>query len=91
MTDVDRGALVGEAPFVNQSSRATGWTAGGGLDYAITENVFARIEYRYTSLSTAGFVSVATDSAEASNRVPINDLRAGIAYKFGGRSEIANF
>jgi len=28
-------------------------------------------------------VSVSTNSAAAANRGPINDLRAGIAYKFG--------
>ena len=76
-------ALVGAAPFFNQGGRATGWTAGVGVDYAITESVFARIEYRYTNLATAGFVSAATNSADAADRMPINDLRAGIAYKFG--------
>ena len=84
-------ALVGAAPFVNQGGRATGWTAGVGVDYAFTDSVFARIEYRYTSLATAGFVSVATNSAEAPNRLPISDLRAGIAYKFGGRSDTMKF
>jgi opacity protein-like surface antigen len=77
------GGQVGAAPFVNQGGRATGWTAGVGVDYAITESVFARIEYRYTNLTTSGFVSAATNTADAPNRVPINDLRAGIAYKFG--------
>jgi outer membrane immunogenic protein len=77
---------------VRQSGRRSiGWTAGGGVDYAITESVFARFEYRYTSVATAGFVSAATNSAEAANRVPINDLRAGIAYKFGGRSDTIEF
>ncbi len=83
-------ALVGGAPFVNRGGRATGWAAGVGVDYAITESVFARIEYCYTSLSTAGFVSATTNSAETANRVPISDLRAGIAYKFG-IPDAANF
>ena len=64
-------ALVGAAPFVNQGGSSTGWTAGVGVDYAFTESVFGRIEYRYTTLATAGFVSVATDSAEA-QRSPIS-------------------
>ena len=84
-------ALVGAAPFVNQDGRSTGWTAGIGVDYAISESAVARIEYRYTSLATPGFVGVATNSAEAHNRVPISDLRAGIAYKFGGRSDTIKF
>ena len=75
-------ALLGGAPFVNQSGKSTGWTAGVGVDYAITESIIARIEYRYTDLATAGFVSASTDSAPTGNRAPINDLRAGIAYKF---------
>jgi opacity protein-like surface antigen len=84
-------ALVGGAPFVNQGGRSTGWTAGVGVDYAVTESVFARIEYRYTSLATAGFVSAATNSAESPHHVPVNDLRAGLAYKFGGRSDTIKF
>jgi outer membrane immunogenic protein len=84
-------ALVGGAPFVNQDGSSTGWTAGVGVDYAVSDSVIARIEYRYTNLATAGFMSVATNSAEAPNRLPINDLRAGIAYKFGGRSDTIKF
>ena len=77
-------ATTGAAPFVTNGGNSTGWTAGAGVDYAFTETVFGRIEYRYTNLGTSGFVSVATNSADGGNRVPINDLRAGIAYKFGG-------
>jgi opacity protein-like surface antigen/outer membrane receptor protein involved in Fe transport len=75
-------ALLGGAPFVNQGGRSTGWTAGVGVDYAVTESVIARIEYRYTGLAAAGFVSASSNSAATANRAPINDLRAGIAYKF---------
>jgi outer membrane immunogenic protein len=76
-------ALVGGAPFVNQGGGSAGWTAGAGLDYAFTDAVFGRLEYRYTSLATAGFVNVASNSADRPNHVPISDLRAGLAYKFG--------
>jgi outer membrane immunogenic protein len=84
-------ALVGGAPFVNQGGSSSGWTAGVGVDYAFTESVFGRIEYRYARLATAGFVSAATDSADAPSHLPINDLRAGIAYKFGGHSDAIRF
>jgi opacity protein-like surface antigen len=84
-------ALVGGAPFVNQGGRSTGWTAGVGVDYAVTESVFARFEYRYTSFATPGFVSAATNSAESPNHVPVNDLWAGLAYKFGGHSDTIKF
>jgi opacity protein-like surface antigen len=75
-------ALLGAAPFVANGGNASGWTAGAGVDYALTDNVFGRIEYRYTDLRTSGFVSVAADAADAADRVPINDIRVGFAYKF---------
>ena len=75
-------ALLGAAPFVAGGGNASGWTAGAGLDYAFTDNVFGRIEYRYTDLTTSGFVKAATDAGDAANKVPINDVRVGIAYKF---------
>ena len=84
-------ALVGAAPFFNNSGSSTGWTAGLGVDYAFTDSVVGRIEYRYTSLETLGFVSTATNTAAASDRLAISDLRAGVAYKFGSRLETHNF
>ena len=84
-------ALVGDAPFFNNGGSSTGWTAGLGVDYAFTDSVIGRIEYRYTSLDTSGFVSAASNTAAVSDRLPISDLRAGIAYKIGGRSDTIKF
>jgi opacity protein-like surface antigen/outer membrane receptor protein involved in Fe transport len=77
-------ALLYSGPLVSNASKASGWTAGVGLDYAITNNVFGRIEYRYTNLEMTGFVNAATDTADNASRVPISDVRVGLAYKFGG-------
>ena len=78
-------ALIGAAPFVtNGSDCAKGWTAGAGVDYAFTHEVFGRIEYRYTNLATSAFVNVPADSADAGNRSPISDIRVGVAFKFSG-------
>jgi opacity protein-like surface antigen len=84
-------ALTGAPSFVTNGGSSTGWTAGLGVDYAFTDSVFGRLEYRYTSLATAGFLSATINSAVASAHLPVNDLRAGIAYRFGGRSETINF
>jgi opacity protein-like surface antigen len=84
-------ALTGAAPFVTNGGNSTGWTAGAGVEYAFTDNVFGRIEYRYTDLRTAGFVNVATNATEAGSNLPISDLRAGIAYKFDGSPVVAKF
>jgi outer membrane immunogenic protein len=77
-------ALLGSAPFVANSENASGWTAGAGVDYVFTDTVFGRVEYRYTNLGAAGFVSVPADAADAGNRTAISDVRVGIGYKFGG-------
>ena len=84
-------ALTGAAPFVTNGGNSTGWTAGAGVEYAFTDSVFGRIEYRYTNLRTVGFVNVATNAAEAGGNLPISDLRAGIAYKFGAGPVVSKF
>ena len=78
-------ALIGAAPFAtNSSDCARGWTAGAGIDYAFTDDVFGRIEYRYTNLATSAFANVPADSADTGNRSPISDIRVGVAFKFSG-------
>ncbi len=77
-------ALTGAAPFVTNGGNSNGWTTGAGVEYGLADNMLGRIEYRYTNLATSSFVSVATNSANGSNRVPISDLRFGIAYRFSG-------
>ena len=84
-------ALIGGAPFATNGGNATGWTVGGGVDYAFSDSVFGRLEYRYTNLGISGFVSAATNSAVGPDRLPISDFRTGIAFKFGGRSDTIKF
>ena len=84
-------ALTGTASFISNVSNSTGWTAGAGVEYAFTDSVFGRVEYRYTNFRIASFVNVATNASAAGNNLPISDLRAGIAYKFGVGPVIAKF
>jgi opacity protein-like surface antigen len=84
-------AVTGAAPFIANGGNANGWTAGAGVEYALTDKILGRIEYRYTNLATSSFTNVATNSADTGNRVPISDLRFGIAYKFGGGPVAAKY
>jgi outer membrane immunogenic protein len=71
-------------------SSANGWTVGGGVEYAFTDNLLGRVEYRYTDLGTvSGTPSVGF--AEAGNNLTINDIRVGLAYKFGGGPVVARY
>ncbi len=62
----------------------SGWTIGAGLEYAITDHILARVEYRYTDYGNK-------DSLAHNNLgVPgilkrdfkTNDVRVGVSYKF---------
>ena len=81
--DTSYGFAGAAGPFVTMNVQSTdGWTAGAGVEYAFTNNILGRVEYRYTDLGRATFVNIPTNSAELGNRVTINDVRVGIAYKF---------
>jgi outer membrane immunogenic protein len=66
------------------SSTQTGWTAGGGIEYAFLPNWTAKVEYLYVDL---GSMSCAT-SCGVLTTTPIsvslteNVIRAGINFKF---------
>jgi outer membrane immunogenic protein len=70
-------------PFFTNDRRATdGWSAGGGLEYAFTNNFLGRIEYRHTDLGTVGFRNVSVNTGDLGNHVKLDDIRLGLAYKF---------
>jgi outer membrane immunogenic protein len=70
----------------NQTSTRVGWTVGGGVEYAITNNWSLRAEYRYTDYGHLDNVLVnssavpgafSTRTHETDNRV-----QGGFSYKF---------
>ena len=68
---------------ISASDTLSGWTVGAGLEYAITDNILARIEYRYTDYgSSSSAVSNAFAAGTLEQAFTSNDLRIGISYKF---------
>lgn len=63
----------------SQSKTKVGWTAGGGLEYGITQNLLARVDYQYM-----GFGSDTTRSGagRVNSKFDTSVVTAGIAYKF---------
>ncbi|MCX5520167.1 porin family protein [Kaistia defluvii] len=56
----------------------TGWTIGAGLEYAITNNVTAKVEYLYADLGSKDFdlgTPVSTD-------ITMQTVKIGLNYKF---------
>jgi len=64
-----------------------GWTIGAGLEYAITDNLIARVEYRYTDYGDKTKLdykptAIADGGYNDTANLKTNDIRVGIAYKF---------
>lgn len=74
--------LESEAPNANESEKDTawGWTIGGGLEYALTDDVSAKIEYRYTDLEDIELEN-ALGKAKADN--DFHAVRVGLSWHFG--------
>ncbi|HTV34582.1 MAG TPA: outer membrane beta-barrel protein [Methylocella sp.] len=96
-TDVsvfNTGATNGGFPFygsANVSDTRVGWTVGGGIEYAITNNWWVQVEYRYTdfgSLNTGfaapgvGLVPVAPAFFNGSRSLTENQVQVGFSYRF---------
>lgn len=58
------------------------WTAGGGLEYAITDNLSARLEYLYLDTGNVGTGSIGPPTTTLTSRVQDNLVRAGVNYRF---------
>lgn len=76
--------LVGIESFsASQTKTLTGWTAGAGVDYAATDNLIVRLEYRYTDYGRKDFgASNEIFSFNTGNKFKTSDVRLGVAYKF---------
>jgi outer membrane immunogenic protein len=67
----------------------TGWTAGVGADYALTDRLSFRAEYLYVDLGTKTLLGGSTDvgdgvlSGKIGLKATANIMRVGVNYRFG--------
>lgn len=73
-------AVSGER--VSPSGTVSGWTVGGGLEYAVTDNILARIEYRYTDYGDLSSYLLYDGNLTVDHSYTASDLRVGVSYKF---------
>ncbi|UNF42398.1 porin family protein [Bartonella krasnovii] len=71
------GTEVASAKLSDHSKTFVGFTIGGGVDFAMTDNVLLRAEYRYSDYGKKAFEK---DGDKVAYRT--NDFRVGVAYKF---------
>jgi outer membrane immunogenic protein len=71
----------------SQSKTVSGWTAGGGVEYAFTGNWSAKLEYLHNDFGSQSFARMPDTGGgffHAHNVTLTNDIvRAGVNYKFG--------
>ena len=87
-TDVElSGVDEAGVPFFASASRSnsrTGWTVGGGIEYALTNNWSIGAEYRFTDFGSINRGAVLPDGGffSAQRRLEENQVQARITYKF---------
>ncbi len=67
--------------FASYSDVRHGWTAGAGVEHAISDRMTMRLEYRYTDLGSTNFSSNSANSIDKSE-VDFHTVRAGVSFKF---------
>lgn len=67
---------------ISPSETVSGWTVGGGLEYAVTDNILARIEYRYTDYGDLSSSVPYYGNLTVNHSYTTSDLRLGLSYKF---------
>ncbi|MBK1866777.1 outer membrane protein [Aestuariivirga sp. YIM B02566] len=67
--------------FADDSATKWGWTIGGGVEYALTDELSGRIEYRYTDL---GKINVRNDEENIDDEAELtfHAVRAGLSWHF---------
>jgi outer membrane immunogenic protein len=64
----------------NGDDTITGWTLGAGVEYAFTNNLTTRVEYRYTQFE--GNDSVFDNVTFGGDELDFHAIRVGLSYKF---------
>ncbi len=68
--------------FTDNSTTRTGWTAGAGIDFAITNNLIGRIEYRYADFGHFSYNPIVFAAFNENHRFTESAIRLGLAWKF---------
>ena len=75
--------------FANSASTTfmrTGWTVGAGLEYGITRNLSAKIEYDYLGFGSQAlnFTTPTTPLYTSNANLNVQEIKAGLNFRFGG-------
>lgn len=82
--DVDMSFSLNDGSFSEQQTEtAFGWTVGGGVEYALTDALSLRVEYRYTDLEDTSFSGLSEQfEADYTYDNEFHAVRGGISWYF---------
>ena len=66
------------------SSTRSGWTVGGGIEYALDNHWSIRGEYRYSNIKLLYDTPIFYTSLTETHHWTENQVKVGFSYKFGG-------
>ena len=80
--------FTGSPTIASQPQNANGWTIGGGIDYAIWQNVILGVEYDHFDLKYDPFIAAFNTGGAPlvvtnTSRLTIDQVVARLSYKFG--------
>ena len=64
------------------SDTLVGWTVGVGGEHALTDNLIARAEYRYSDFGSNSHTGLPSGMLDTDLEYQTHDVRLGLAYKF---------
>ena len=69
----------------NTSLTRTGWTAGAGLEYGLTNNWSAKVEYDYLGFGSQAlnFTTPTLGPVTSNASLNVQEVKAGLNYRFG--------
>lgn len=70
------GSIKATDGSVTEETTKAGWSAGLGVETAVTDNVTARLEYRHTNLGTADLPTLGP------TKYTSNDIMVGVGFRF---------
>jgi outer membrane immunogenic protein len=79
--DIQNTVTGGITPYYSNSTGRVGWTVGGGVEYALTNNWSVRGEYRYSDFGHQT-TYIAPAAISVGNHVTEHAVRVGVSYKF---------
>lgn len=71
------GKLKDTARNIDDSKMLNGWTVGAGVDYAVTNRIFTRAEYRYNDYGSKSY-----DNGVKGDNFKQNVINVGVGVKF---------